>query len=159
MKCPTCGSDELKVNESRDLEEGSAIRRRRECLSCESRFTTYERVENPALLVVKRSGGKEAYSKAKIRKGIEKALEKRSFSEEEIDQITVKIDRKIHLLGQKEIETSLIGEIVLEELKGVDDVAYMRFVSVYKEFEDIESFKKEVEEVTSGNTKVKCKIK
>lgn len=157
MKCPTCGSDELKVNESRDLEEGSAIRRRRECLSCKSRFTTYERVENPALLVVKRSGGKEAYDKIKIRNGIEKALEKRSYSEEDIDEITARIDRKIHLLGQKEVETALIGEVVLEELKCIDDVAYLRFASVYKEFDDIESFKKEVDEVTSGNTKVNCK--
>lgn len=157
MVCPKCGSDDLKVNESRDLENGNAIRRRRECLACEHRFTTYERIENPGLIVVKRSGGKEAYDKAKIARGVTKALEKRSFSEEEIEKLVTTIDRKINLLGLDEIATSVIGDVVLEELKCVDDVAYLRFASVYKSFDDANEFQKEVEEVVSGQTKEHCK--
>ncbi len=157
MNCPKCGSDELKVNESRDLESGSAIRRRRQCLSCSNRFTTYERIENPNLMVIKRSGGREAYLKEKIGRGVSRALEKRAFSEEEIDQLVARIDRKINLIGQREIESSIIGDVVLEELKCVDDVAYLRFASVYKSFDDAVTFQQEVAEVVSGNTKEHCK--
>ena len=156
MICPNCGSSELKVNESRDLEGGSAVRRRRECLSCAFRFTTYERIENPGLLVIKRSGGQEAYSKDKIAGGVKKALEKRNQTTEEIDRIVTAIDRKIHLLGKNEIESTIIGDIVMEELKCIDDVAYLRFASVYKAFPDAESFKKEAEEVTSDSKRY-CK--
>jgi transcriptional repressor NrdR len=159
MVCPKCGSAELKVNESRDLENGNAIRRRRQCLSCAHRFTTYERIENPGLLVIKRSGGKEAYSRDKLLRGVTRALEKRSFSEEEIENLVASIEHKINLLGRDEIESSIIGDIVLEELKCVDDVAYLRFASVYKSFDDIEEFKQEVDEVVSGNTKQHCKNK
>lgn len=148
MICSRCGSEELKVNESRDLEGGSAIRRRRQCLSCGYRFTTYERIENPGLLVIKRSGGREAYSRDKIAAGIEKALEKRNVSTEDITKIVSSIDRKIHLLGKDEVESSVIGDIVMEELKCVDDVAYLRFASVYKSFPDAQSFKEEAEEVS-----------
>jgi transcriptional repressor NrdR len=155
--CPKCGSDELKVNESRDLEGGSAVRRRRECNDCKYRFTTYERIENPGLLVVKRSGGREAYDKNKIIRGVSRALEKRSFSDEDIARLVSKIDRKVKLVGQNEIESSIIGDIVLEELKCIDDVAYLRFASVYKAFEDAEMFKKEAEEVTGPDSKKFCK--
>lgn len=155
MICPKCGSGELKVNESRDLESGSAIRRRRECLSCKHRFTTYERIENPHLLVIKRSGGREAYDKLKIINGITRALEKRSFSGEDIERLANRIDQKINLLGQNEIESSIIGDIILEELKTVDDVAYLRFASVYKSFEDVEMFKKELEEFSLREDKIK----
>ncbi|MDD3481284.1 MAG: transcriptional regulator NrdR, partial [Patescibacteria group bacterium] len=134
MICPSCGSENLKVNESRDLDGGSAIRRRRQCLSCDYRFTTYERIENPGLLVIKRSGAREAYSRDKVLLGVEKALEKRSRTSEEIENIVKNIDHKIHLLGKAEIESSIIGDIVLEELKCIDDVAYLRFASVYKDF-------------------------
>lgn len=159
MICPSCGSESLKVNESRDLEGGSAIRRRRQCLSCDYRFTTYERAENPALLVIKRSGAREAYSKEKILAGVAKALEKRSKTTEDIEDIAKNIDRKIYLLGKAEIESSIIGDIVLEELKCTDDVAYLRFASVYKDFPDAESFKKEAEEVTADSAKKYCKNK
>lgn len=155
MICPKCGSEDLKVNESRDLENGSAIRRRRECLACRYRFTTYERIENPGLLVIKRSGGKEAYDREKIIRGVTRSLEKRSFSNEDIDRLVKKIERKINLLGQGEVESSIIGDIVLEELKGIDDVAYLRFASVYKSFEDAEMFKKEVEAVAASAKKFK----
>lgn len=145
MNCPRCGSRELKVNESRDLKSGSAIRRRRECLSCSYRFTTYERVENPSIMVIKRSGGKEPYNKEKIISGLKKAFEKRAVSDEEIELIANDIDRKINLLGEDEIESSVIGEIVLESIKKVDEVAYLRFASVYKNFQDAKSFQKEAE--------------
>ncbi len=158
MICPHCGSEELKVNESRDLDSGSAIRRRRQCLTCEYRFTTYERIENPGLLVVKRSGSKESYSRSKIAVGIMKAFEKRNMTQEEVEKIVSGIDKKIHLLGSNEIESSIIGDIVMEELKCIDDVAYLRFASVYKSFSDAESFKKEAEEV-SRDTKKYCRNK
>lgn len=145
MVCPKCSSDDLKVNESRDVDSGTAVRRRRECIVCKYRFTTYERIENPGLLVVKRSGGKEAYDREKILQGVTKALEKRSFSTEDIVRFVEKIEQKIYLLAQDEVESSVIGDIVLDELKSIDEVAYLRFVSVYKSFDDLETFGRELD--------------
>jgi len=149
MVCPKCSSGDLKVNESRDVDSGTAVRRRRECIFCKYRFTTYERIENPGLLVVKRSGGKEAYDREKILQGVAKALEKRSFSIEDIVRFVEKIEQKIYLLAQDEVESSVIGDIVLDELRSIDEVAYLRFASVYKSFDDLETFGRELEFIKS----------
>lgn len=145
MNCPKCGSDELKVNESRDLESGNAIRRRRECLKCANRFTTYERVETPRINVVKRGGVVEGFQREKIQSGVEKALINRPFSEEDIDVIVDDIERTIIENYNKEIESSQIGKIVMRKLRDVDQVAYLRFASVYKKFEEPGQFIKELE--------------
>jgi transcriptional repressor NrdR len=145
MNCPKCGSDELKVNESRDLESGNAIRRRRECLNCANRFTTYERVETPRINVVKRGGVIEGFQREKIHSGVEKALINRPFSEEDIDVIVDDIERTIIENYNKEIESSQIGKIVMRKLRDVDQVAYLRFASVYKKFEEPGQFIKELE--------------
>jgi transcriptional repressor NrdR len=145
MKCPKCASNNLKVNEKRDLEGEVAIRRRRECNECGTRFTTYERIEIPSLLVVKKDGRKELYSREKLGIGIEKALEKRPFEEDKIEDIIDELDYKINSWGEPEVKSTKIGDLVSEKLKNLDEVAYLRFVSVYKSFEDIESFKKELE--------------
>lgn len=145
MLCPKCGSEELKVNESRDLENGNAIRRRRECLNCANRFTTYERIETPKIMVVKRDGTTEAYHREKILSGVQKALVSRPFSETEVDAIVDDIDRIVIENYNKEIESSQIGKIVMRKLRDVDHVAYLRFASVYKKFDEPTQFLKELE--------------
>lgn len=145
MICPKCGSDELKVNESRDLESSNAIRRRRECLSCANRFTTYERIETPRINVIKRDGTIETFLREKIQSGVEKALINRPFLESDIDLIVDDIERIVVENYNKEIESRQIGKIVMRKLKDVDKVAYLRFVSVYKKFEEPEQFAKELE--------------
>ncbi len=147
MKCPKCGETKLKVNEKRDLPAESAVRRRRECESCGHRFTTYERIEIPLLMVVKRNGEREPYLREKMAQGIKKALKKRPFDEVKIEEIVDGIDRGINQQPEGEIQTKEIGDLVSAKLKEVDDVGYLRFVSVYKSFENIETFKKELEEL------------
>jgi transcriptional repressor NrdR len=138
-------SDNLKVNEKRDLPAESAVRRRRECQDCGNRFTTYERIEVPSLLVVKKSGEKELYSREKLAKGIYKALEKRPFEADKIEEIIDDLDYTINSWGESEVASTKIGDLVTEKLKNTDEVAYLRFVSVYKSFEDADSFQKELE--------------
>jgi len=145
MICPKCGSDELKVNESRDLDGGTAIRRRRECLDCANRFTTYERIEAPRLLVKKRDGVTENYCRDKILSGVKKALVGRPFSVDQVSSIVDEIERTIIENYNNEIKSSQIGKIVIRRLKDIDQVAYIRFVSVYKRFEAPEEFIKELE--------------
>lgn len=145
MICPKCGSGELKVNESRDLENGNAIRRRRECLNCANRFTTYERIETPKIMVIKRSGDLEAYHREKILSGVQKALVSRPFNETQVDAIVDDIDRVVIENYNKEIESSQIGKIVMRKLRDIDHVAYLRFASVYKKFDEPNQFLKELE--------------
>lgn len=147
MKCPKCSSEELKVNEKRDLEGEAAIRRRRECQKCGHRFTTYERIETPSLLVVKKSGDREPYSREKLSSGIYKAFEKRPFDTAQIEEFLDEIEHELNVSGKKEIVTSAIGDTILTKLKTMDDVAYLRFASVYKSFEDVGSFEKELEKI------------
>lgn len=147
MKCPKCGGTKLRVNEKRDLPAESAIRRRRECESCCFRFTTYERIEIPLLMVVKKSGEREPYSKEKMAQGIYKALKKRPFDGAQIESIVDKIDREINQRPDCEITSREIGEMVVEALRNIDEVAYLRFLSVYKAFESAESFVKEFKEL------------
>lgn len=147
MECPFCNHIETKVTDSRDT--GSyTIRRRRECLKCNKRFTTYEHVEMTPIFIIKKDGRREKFDRNKIKKGIIKALEKRPVSHEKIDEIINKIQEKIRRTGKEEIESSIIGEYVMNELKETDQVAYIRFASVYRSFADITFFQKEIKNLT-----------
>jgi transcriptional repressor NrdR len=145
MICPFCAHSETKVVDSRDTNDSKAIRRRRECEKCQARFSTYEEMEILRLTVVKKDGSKEDYDRTKIESGIRKALEKRPVNDEQIEKIMGDIEFEIHSKGEAEISSKEIGRIVLEKLKTVDDVGYIRFASVYKSFKTADSFVKEAE--------------
>lgn len=151
MNCPYCNHIESKVTDSRDTGNYS-IRRRRECLKCSKRFTTYEHIELAPLYVIKKDGRREKFDRNKIKNGITKALEKRPISHEKIEEIVDSIEDKIRRYGKEEIETSLIGEYVMEALKQVDHVGYIRFASVYRSFADVTSFEKEVKNLRQQTT-------
>lgn len=140
MKCPHCGSEEDKVVDSRAVRDGRAVRRRRECLSCEERFTTYEAVETQPVLVVKRSGERMAYHREKVILGVTKACEKRPVSLEQIEIIVDRVERDLARSGRREVPSESIGRYVLEQLREVDEVAYVRFASVYRSFQNIDEF-------------------
>jgi len=143
MNCPYCNYAESKVTDSRDAGK-YAIRRRRECLKCNKRFTTYESIEMEPLYVIKKDGRREKFDRTKIKNGMMKALEKRPVGHEKIEEALDCIEEKIRRNGQEEIETSLIGEYVMECLRELDQIAYIRFASVYRSFTDVASFEKEV---------------
>ena len=143
MECPYCHDKETKVTDSRDT-GAYTIRRRRECLSCIRRFTTYEHIEMAPVYVAKKDGRREKFERNKIRKGILKALEKRPVSTEKVDEMIEKIEDNIRRTGKEEIDSSIIGEYVMDALKKIDHVAYIRFASVYRSFTDVSSFEKEV---------------
>ena len=145
MQCPKCHKNETGVIDSR--EEEQAIRRRRECLSCGFRYTTYERIEATNLRIIKKDGIRELFDRDKVLKGILKACEKREISQEEIDKCVSKIESQLSEICKKEIPSKLIGELVMKELKKIDKVAYIRFASVYRDFADIESFENEIHKV------------
>ncbi len=147
MKCPFCGHLEDKVIDSRLSQDGSTTRRRRECLNCSRRFTTYERVEESLPLIIKKDGTREAYDRTKVLNGLKRACEKRPVSIEEIEGIVDRIEAGLAETGEREVPSSVIGEAVMEELKAVDEVAYVRFASVYREFRDINEFMKELKEL------------
>ena len=140
MKCPRCGSDEDKVIDSRAVREGRAVRRRRECTACGERYTTYEGVETRPVLVVKRSGERVAYDRSKVILGVTKACEKRPVSLEEIEIIVDGVEHELARSGRRDVPSETIGNLVLEALHGVDDVAYVRFASVYRSFRSIDEF-------------------
>ncbi len=144
MKCPKCLFEDTKVIDSREVDEKKAIRRRRECLKCKHRYTTYEKVELLNLLVIKKDGTREVYDRNKLLKGIQRACEKRQISQEQIDDILNKIERKIQSSCDNEVRSKKLGELVMCELKKIDKVAYIRFASVYKEFADVVSFEEEL---------------
>ena len=145
MKCPFCDNKETKVVDKRDSD--GMTRRRRECLKCKKRFTTYEKVETINLVVLKKDNTRERFDKEKLKAGIQKACEKRPIPIEKIEQIVDKIEAQLLLLKRKEIPTSLIGEKVMVELKKLDNIAYIRFASVYRDFKDIDDFKKEIKQL------------
>lgn len=147
MLCPYCSSDQTSVLESRDSEDGAVTRRRRECSSCGKRFTTYERVENIDLKVVKKDGSLEDFDREKIKSGILKACEKRPVEEEEIEKIIEDIEMRLLNRQSTEISSSDVGRMVLTRLKKLDKVAYLRFASVFLEFENVEEFKKEISRI------------
>ncbi len=144
MNCPFCGHIEDKVIDSRLSKDGDVIRRRRECLKCESRFTSYERIEEILPLVIKKDGRREPFDRKKILHGLEKACEKRPIGVETREALVVKIEKKLQELGEKEIPSSWIGGEIMDGLKGVDEVAYVRFASVYRQFKDIKEFMEEI---------------
>ncbi len=144
MKCPFCGNLEDKVIDSRTSKEGNAIRRRRECLKCRKRFTSYERVEDIVPMVVKKDGRREPFDRPKILRGLEKACEKRPVSVELLEGIVDSIEKKLINLGVKEIPSTWVGEEVMSSLRELDKVAYVRFASVYRQFKDISELMNEV---------------
>lgn len=147
MKCPFCGNDEDKVVDSRPTDEGLSIRRRRECTKCGSRFTTYEKVETVPLMVVKKDGTRQAFDRNKILGGIVKACEKRPVSVQQIEKLVDSIEAQLYNSIKKEVSTTEIGEILMTALKDLDQVAYVRFASVYREFKDIDTFMAELSKI------------
>ena len=154
MHCPFCGHEETKVNDSRLAGEGRQIRRRRECLQCGERFTTFETAELVMPLVIKGDRAREGFDEAKLRSGMTKALEKRPVSREQIDEALSRIVHKVRSLGDREISSRAIGELVMEELRHLDEVAYVRFASVYRQFEDVEAFHEEIQRLRNARPAV-----
>ncbi|MBU1888338.1 MAG: transcriptional regulator NrdR [Candidatus Omnitrophica bacterium] len=144
MKCPFCGHKEDKVIDSRSSEEGRSIRRRRECLNCHRRFTTYENIEEAVLMVIKKDSRREPFDRKKILSGLTKACEKRPISTQQLEELIDKIEYTLQSKFDKEVETGYIGELLMEFLYELDEVAYVRFASVYRQFKDINQFMKEL---------------
>lgn len=155
MRCPICNFDDTKVVDTRIQQEGLAIRRRRECEKCGFRFSTVEEVELLDTIVVKRDGGREPYVKEKLLAGLRKALEKRSVTEAALQNLLGLVERDIQKLRQREVKSSEIGEIVMERLRTFDKVAYIRFASVYRQFEDVETFERELQSLVGKRKKKK----
>ncbi len=153
MKCPSCKYIGTRVIDSRPVEEASSIRRRRECESCGYRFTTFERIEEYPLMVIKKEGTREEFSRDKILRGIIKACEKRPVSMEQLENITMEIERELRNLGLSEVKSETIGEMVMDKLKEIDEVAYVRFASVYRQFKDINVFLEELKEILKQEKK------
>src|SRR5215211_7966106 len=150
MRCPYCHEPDSRVTDSRELSGGDSIRRRRECNSCGRRFTTYERVEPVSLVIVKKDGRRQEFDPAKLRQKLRVALTKRPVGEAEIDLLVQKVEAELHALSTTEVPSSAIGEAVLRNLKEVDQVAYIRFASVYRQFADLEDLRREVEGLSEG---------
>ena len=144
MKCPYCGYSESKVIDSRPAEEGTTIRRRRECLACSRRFTTYEIMERMPLVVIKRDGSRQAFDKMKIMNGIQRSCEKRPVPVADMERMATEIEQELQNSLERETSTEVIGEKVMEKLKAADEVAYVRFASVYRQFKDINTFMDEL---------------
>lgn len=147
MKCPVCGYTESKVIDSRPSEEGSSIRRRRECLSCQNRFTTYEKIETLPLLVIKKDKTRELFDKNKLLSGIIKACHKRPVTMEQMEEVATEIEAELQNSLTREISSQRIGVLVMDKLKCLDPVAYVRFASVYREFKDLDTFMRELEQL------------
>ena len=144
MKCPFCGDQESKVVDSRRSEDGLSIRRRRECLKCQRRFTTYEMVESLPIIVVKRDGTRQNFDRTKILNSMIRAFDKRKVDIDDLDRLTTEIEQAIQNSLEREISTDRLGEMVMERIKPMDEVAYIRFVSVYRRFQDVSGFVREV---------------
>ncbi|MBC7958410.1 MAG: transcriptional repressor NrdR [Vallitaleaceae bacterium] len=147
MKCPYCGTENIKVIDSRPSEENNAIRRRRQCEQCDRRFTTYETIENAPLIVIKKDETREPYSREKLLSGLLRSCHKRPVPMKEIDRTINDIENTLYNTMKKEVESSYIGELVMEKLKDVDEVAYVRFASIYREFRDINTFMDELKKI------------
>lgn len=147
MKCPYCSNPDTRVIDSRPADDGSSIRRRRSCDVCGKRFTTYEKVETIPLIIIKKDNNREQYERGKIESGVLRACYKRPVSAEEIQQTVNRIETSVFSLEEKEISSSTIGELVMEELKSLDEVAYVRFASVYREFKDVNTFMDELKKI------------
>ena len=147
MRCPFCGYHDSKVVDSRVAKDGDSIRRRRECINCNRRFTTYERIEEVAQMVIKKDGRREAFDRWKLKSGIMKAIEKRAVSLEQVDAMINSIERELFNTNEHEVTTKALGEAVMDRLKGLDEVAYVRFASVYRQFKDINEFMSELKDM------------
>lgn len=148
MKCPYCGVKDTEVVETRDSDDLATIRRRRACLKCEKRFTTYERIENIGLVVIKKDGRREQFDRDKLRAGIARSSEKTKVTADDIEKIVTEVERELRNADSTEVESKKIGQLVAGRLKKIDKVAYIRFSSVFKRFVDIEDFEKEVKKLT-----------
>lgn len=151
MKCPFCADMENKVIDSRLSKEGYVIRRRRECLACNRRFTTYERIEEIPLMIIKKDGRREEFNRDKIRSGITKACEKRNVSMNSIEDFLDELEQELRETGKKEIPSAVVGERVINRLHDLDEIAYVRFASVYREFKDVNDFVKELKRMLENN--------
>lgn len=145
MKCPFCNTPDTKVIDSRPADDNASIRRRRQCIKCNKRFTTYEKLETMPLMVIKKDSTREPYDRSKIESGIIRSCHKRSVSPVDVENIVNDIENKIFSLEDREIPTTVIGEMVMDRLKDLDEVAYVRFASVYREFKDVNTFMSEIE--------------
>jgi transcriptional repressor NrdR len=150
MRCPACGERDTRVIDSRDLDDGATIRRRRECARCGTRFTTYERVEAARLTVVKRDGGREEFDRDKLVSGLAKALTRRPVPERAAEEAAESIEAELRAAGASEVPSRRIGELAMDRLRQIDQIAYIRFASVYQSFEDIEQLKREVDGLLSA---------
>ena len=148
MKCPYCGFSESKVVDSRPADEGS-IRRRRECLQCERRFTTYETVESLPMVVIKKDGSRQTFDRSKVLRGIQRSCEKRPVPVADMERMALEIEEELQNKLEREISTELVGEMVMDKLKKADEVAYVRFASVYRQFKDINTFMSELNKLLS----------
>ena len=144
MKCPFCSASETKVIDSRPVDENTSIRRRRQCEGCNKRFTTYEKLETMPIMLIKKDRTRESYDRTKLEKGIIKSCHKRPISRDSIQRMVDEIENTIFAMEQREIESSVIGEFVINKLKEVDEVAYVRFASIYREFKDVSTFMEEI---------------
>jgi len=153
MKCPFCSQNEDRVIDSRETSESTAIRRRRECTACNKRFTTYEYVEKTPLMVIKKDGRREPFTREKILSGIRSACQKRPISTDKIEKLVGEIEAEIQKKFDQEVETRFIGELVMEKLARIDDVAYVRFASVYRQFKDINQFMRELRDILGKRIK------
>ncbi len=153
MKCPYCKADNTGVVDSRLSEDGDSVRRRRECQACGKRFTTYERVELQMPMIVKQNGNRTAYDREKIRTGFMRALHKRPVPTEYVDAAINRIEQRILALGEREIPSRVVGEMVMRELKKMDDVAYIRFASVYEDFQRVDDFREAIQQVKRPGAK------
>ena len=147
MKCPYCSEADSKVIDSRSTEEGVSIRRRRECLACGKRFTTYEKVENVPIMVIKKDHSRQPFDRTKILNGLKRACEKRPISMSEIETIVYEIETSIYNSLEREISTNEIGEMLIERLRKLDQVAFVRVASVYRDFQDVETFRHEIDKI------------
>jgi len=147
MKCPYCNVPESKVIDSRASDNGASIRRRRECISCGRKFTTYERVENRVMMVIKKDGSRQTFDRNKVANGIRRACEKRPVTVEQIDEAVNSVEMQVYNKFNKEISSIDIGELVMDKLKELDDVAYVRFASVYRQFKDLNTFVDELQKI------------
>ncbi len=145
MRCIFCNSPDSKVLDSRHIEDGNAIKRRRECIVCKKRFTTYEKAEETSIIIVKKNGRRDLFDKDKLLKGILKACQKTKVTMEQAEDMVNEIERQLLNNGSKEVKSELIGQLVMDQLQKVDPVAYVRFASVYREFKDVETFRKEID--------------
>ncbi len=153
MKCPYCREIENKVIDSRMTKEGNAVRRRRECLGCDHRFTTYERVEEVPLVLIKKDGRREAFDRTKVLAGMQRACEKRNISINTLEEFVDELSRELQEMGEKEIPSSVVGSRIMTKLHELDDVAYVRFASVYREFKDINDFMSELKDLLAAPEK------